>query len=150
LGDSAAEVPVAAAPQGVGKMVTRVHGLVSRAEKVRLRHEVERVERETGAEIAALLLPHADDIEKVATAYFNHVGIGKRGHDNGVLILVAVNPRRVRIEVGRGLEAIVTPDAARNIIATVLAPEFRRRRFGEGLIKGVEAVARLIHPAGPA
>ena len=131
-------------------MVTRVHRLVNRAEKVRLRHAVETVERKTGAEIAALVLPHVDDIEKVATAYFNHVGIGKRGHDNGVLILVAVNPRRVRIEVGRGLEAIVTPEAARSIIDTVLAPEFRRKRFGEGLIKGVEAVARLLPPAGPA
>ena len=132
-------------------MVVRVHRLVSRAEKVRLRHAVESVERETGAEIAALLLPHVDDIEKIATAYFNHVGIGKRGHDNGVLILVAVKPRRVRIEVGRGLEAIVTPDAAGSIIAAVLAPEFQQERFGEGLIKGVEAVARLLpqgrHPA---
>ncbi len=132
-------------------MVTRrVHRLVSRTEKARLRHVIESVERETGAEIAALVLPHVEDIEKIATAYFNHVGIGKRGHDNGVLILVAVNPRRVRIEVGRGLEAIVTPEAARSIIATVLAPEFRRKRFGEGLIKGVEAVARLLPPAGPA
>jgi uncharacterized protein len=131
-------------------MVSRVHRLVSRAEKVRLRHAVETVERQTGAEIAALVLHHVDDIEKAATAYFNHVGIGKRGHDNGVLILVAVNPRRVRIEVGHGLEAIVTPETARSIIADIIAPEFRQERFGEGLIKGVEAVARLLPPAGPA
>jgi uncharacterized protein len=129
-------------------VAARMHRLVSPAQKARLRHVVEKVERETGAEIAALVVPHADDIETLATAYFNHMGIGKRGHDNGVLIMVAVSPRRVRIEVGGGLEATVTPEAARRIIAEIMAPEFRRGRFGEGLIGGVEAVGRLIAPTG--
>ncbi len=125
-------------------MATRAHKLLSHAEKVRLRHLAEAVERETGAEIATLIVPHVDDIERFATAYFNHVGIGKREHHNGVLILVVVDRRQVRIEVGHGLEAVVTEAAARRIISEVMAPEFRGGRYGEGLVRGAEAVADLL------
>ena len=139
-------------------MPTRVHHLLSHDEKARLRHLVETLERETGAEIAALMVPHVDDLEKFATAYFNHVGIGKREQHNGVLILVVVDRHQVRIEVGHGLEAVVPQDAARRVIAEVMAPQFRDGRYGEGLIRGVEAIGDLIrsghqassHPAPPA
>ncbi len=139
-------------------MATRVHTLLSRDEKARLRHLVETLERETGAEIAAVMMPHVDDPENFATTYFNHVGIGKREHNNGVLILVVVDRRQVRIEVGHGLEAVVSQDAAGRVIAEVMAPQFRGGRYGEGLIRGVEAIADLIrsghqashHPAPPA
>jgi uncharacterized protein len=130
-------------------MRTRVHNLLRREEKVRLHHLVETLERETGAEIAALLLPHVDDLETFATAYFNHVGIGKREHNNGVLILVVVDRRQVRIEVGHGLETVVTRSAADRIITDVMAPEFREGRYGEGVLRGVEAVAALIRGAHP-
>ncbi len=125
-------------------MATRVHRLLSPAEKARLRHVVEAAERETGVEIAALLVPHVDDIEAFASAYFNHLGVGKRGRDNGILILVVVDRRAVRIEVGRGLASTVTPDAARKIIEGVIAPQFRLGRYGEGLVRGAEALDHLV------
>ena len=128
-------------------MAAKVHSLLSQAEKVRLRHVVEDVERETGAEVAALLVPRVDDVEAFATAYFNHLGIGKREHHSGVLILVVVDRRRVRIEVGHGLEPVVTHEAAQRIIHDVMAPAFRNGRYGEGLIRGVEAVGALIRAA---
>ncbi len=133
-------------------MATHAHKLLTHAEKVQLRHLVETVERETGAEIATLIVPHVDDVERFATAYFNHVGIGKREHHNGVLILVVVDRHQVRIEVGHGLEAVVTAAGASRIIAEVMAPEFRGGRYGEGLLRGVEAIADLIrttHQAPP-
>lgn len=125
----------------------RVHRLLTNPEKTRLRHLVEAVERETGAEIAALIVRQVDDVEAFATAYFNHLGIGKRKHHNGVLILAAVDRRQVRIEVGHGLEQVVTHAAARRIIDEVMAPAFRDGRYGEGLIRGVEAVGALIRAA---
>jgi uncharacterized protein len=133
-------------------MATRAYKLLSHAEKTRLRHLVEAVERETGAEIATLIIPHVDDMEQFATAYFNHVGVGKRNHHNGVLILVVVDRRQVRIEVGRGLETVVTPEAAGRIIAEIIAPEFRTGQYGAGLLRGAEAIADLIrspHQAPP-
>lgn len=128
-------------------MPMRPHALLSPADKTRLRHVVEEVERETGAEIATLVLSHVDDVEQFATAYFNHVGIGKREHHNGVLIVVAVDRRQVRIEVGHGLEAVVTSDASKRIITEVIAPEFRAGRYGAGLLRGVEAIGDLIRSA---
>ncbi|TMI89707.1 MAG: TPM domain-containing protein [Bacillati bacterium ANGP1] len=131
-------------------MATAARRLVTHTEKVRLRRLVEEIERETRVEIAALVVPHVDDLEQFATAYFNHVGIGKREHHNGVLIVVVVDRRRVRIEVGRGLEDVVPRDAAARIIAEVMAPELRRGRYGEGLIRGADAVGALVRAAGGA
>ncbi len=128
-------------------MTTRPHRLLSHADKARLRHLVESVERDTGAEIATLVIPHVDDVERFATEYFNHIGIGKREHHNGVLILVVVDRRQARIEVGHGLEGVVTAGAAKRIIAEVMAPEFRQGRYGTGLTRAVEAVADLIRAA---
>lgn len=128
-------------------MTTRSDKLLSHEEKAHLRHLVEAVERETGAEIAALMVPHVEDVEQFARDYFNHIGIGKREHHNGVLILVVVDRRQARIEVGHGLERAITPEAARRIIAEVMAPEFRRGRYGTGLTRAVDAVADLIRSA---
>lgn len=130
-------------------MATRAHRLLTPAEKTRLRHLIEELERDTGAEIAGLVIPHVDNVEEFATAYFNHLGVGKRGHDNGLLVLVVVDRRLVRIEVGRGLETVVTPEAAQQIISGVMAPLFRRGRYGEGLLAAAEALSDLIRAARP-
>jgi len=123
------------------------HRALSHPEKTRLRHLVEDLERETGVEIAVLLVPHVDDVEGFATAYFNHIGVGKRGHDNGILVLVVMDRRLVRIEVGRGLATVVPPDAARRVIADVMAPHLREGRYGEAVLRGVEALRHLVRPA---
>jgi uncharacterized protein len=122
----------------------RPHTILTRSEKAQLRHLIESVERETGAEIATLVIPHVDDIDAFATAYFSHFGIGKHGRDNGVLIVVALDPRRIRIEVGRGLGSVVTSPAARTVIEQVMAPAFQAGRYGDGLLGGVAAIAELI------
>ena len=128
-------------------MASRMHRALTPTEKLRLRHLVEAVERETGAEIATLVLRHVDDLEGFATAYFNHLGVGKRERHDGVLILVAVDRRQVRIEVGRGLEDAISAAAAARIITEVMAPELRAGRYGEGLLRGVAAIATLIRAA---
>jgi len=140
-------------------MATRAHRLLTLAEKVRLRQITETIERETGVEIAILLVPHVDDVGAFATSYFNHVGVGKRGHDNGILILVVIDRRIVRIEVGRGLAAAVTPDAAQKIIDGAIAPEFLelvryglRRPKDERVLRslqGVDTSLKVSLPAGP-
>ncbi len=117
------------------------------AEKARLRHLAEDLERDTGAEVAVLVLRHVNDVERFAASYFDHIGIGKRERDNGLLVLVVLDRRLIRIEVGRGLAAAVSPAAAQRIIEEVIAPQFRRGRYGEGLLRGIEAVGHLIRAA---
>lgn len=124
-----------------------MHRLLDARDKVRLRRLTEAIERETGAEIAALVVRRANDVPALARAYFDHVGIGKHGHDNGVLVLVAMDNRAIHVEIGRGLGTVVRPEDAQRVIDVVIAPQFRRGRFGEGLIRGVEAIGHLVRGA---
>lgn len=120
-----------------------MHRLLSAGDKTRLRRVAEGIERETGVEIATLIVRRADDVPGLARAYFDHVGVGKREHDNGVLVLVAMDNRAIHIELGRGLTAVVRPEDAQRVIDFVIAPQFRHGRFGEGLVRGVEAIGHL-------
>jgi uncharacterized protein len=124
-----------------------MHRLLDARDKVRLRHLTEAIERETGVEIAALVVRRANDVPALARAYFDHVGIGKHGHDNGVLVLVAMDNRAIHVEIGRGLGTVVRPEDAQRVIDFVIAPQFRHGRFGEGLIRGVEAIGHLVRGA---
>jgi uncharacterized protein len=128
-------------------VITALHRLLSPRDKTRLRHLAESIERDTGVEIAALIVPRAGDVAGFARAYFDHVGIGKRGRDNGVLVLVAMDNRAIHIELGRGLTAAIRPEDAKRVIDFVIAPQFRHGRFGEGLARGVEALGHLVRRA---
>lgn len=72
-------------------------------------------------------------IEEYAVRMFQQAGIGTRASDNGLLMLVSVEDRKVRIEVGYGLEEFVTDGYAGELIRTHLLPAFRQNRYGEGL-----------------
>lgn len=70
--------------------------------------------------------------------------IGKAGHDNGVLIVVAMKDRRVRIEVGSGLEGKLTDALCGRIIRDEMVPRFRDGRIGEGACAGLAAVVKSV------
>jgi uncharacterized protein len=73
-------------------------------------------------------------------------GIGQRGQDNGILVLVAIKERRVEIEVGYGLEPYIT-DAFSGETSRSMSPYFRRGEYGEGLVAGVTRLVRRIGEA---
>jgi uncharacterized protein len=83
-------------------------------------------------------------IEEYAVQLYEHAGIGQRGKDNGVLILLAVHERRVRIEVGYGLEQFITDGFAGDTIRQAMLPEFRAGRYGAGLLAGATRVIQRI------
>ncbi len=70
--------------------------------------------------------------------------VGRKGKDNGVLFLVAKNDRKMRIEVGRGLEHVLTDLAAGRIIDRVVAPLFKEGRFDEGFEAGTTAIIQTV------
>ena len=82
-------------------------------------------------------------IEEYAVRLFERAGIGERKQDNGLLILVAVQDRRVRIEVGYDLEEFVTDGYAGDTIRQML-PAFRDGRYGSGLVAGTTRIIRRI------
>lgn len=109
-----------------------------------------RHDRETGNQIAIAIFP---DLGGVPISDFT-VGleeawkVGRRGKDNGILLLVALQERQVRIEVGYGLEGKVTDADAGAIIRQIIAPAFRDGRYADGLSGAVDALTGLIGGAG--
>ncbi len=89
------------------------------------------------------------DIRSYATEMFeNHGrGIGQKGKDNGLLVLLAVDARQVWMEVGYDLEAIVTDGYAGETSREVMTPHFRQGQYGAGLVAGVARVAQRIAEA---
>src|SRR5262249_40951925 len=86
------------------------------------------------------LEPYGDINEYAVKLFENHGrGIGQKGKDNGVLIVLAPNDRRVRIEVGYDVEQFVT-DGFAGEVSRAMTPFFGNGRYGEGLRLGVERV----------
>ncbi len=76
-----------------------------------------------------------------------HWGIGQEGRDNGIVLLIAPQEREVRIEVGYGLEGVLTDALANNIIRSVILPRFRAGDMPDGIVAGARAVLQAIDGA---
>jgi uncharacterized protein len=106
----------------------------------------------TGGQIAVLLVTSTapESIDQFAIRVAEDWKPGRKGVDDGVLILVARdNPpalRRMRIEAGRGVQGELTDAQSNRILQDDMAPSFRTGDWYAGLDKGVEAVARVVHP----
>ena len=87
---------------------------------------------------------NGESIEEYANQVFHTWGLGQKGVDDGVLILVALDDHKMRIEVGRGLEGAIPDIYAKQITADEMAPYFRNAQYFEGLKKGIYSVNRLI------
>ena len=83
-------------------------------------------------------------IEEYAVRLFERSGIGSRQKDSGVLIVLAVKDRKVRIETGYGIEEFVTDGFAGETIRQVMLPAFREGRYGDGLLNGATRVIQRI------
>ncbi|MFA5828754.1 MAG: TPM domain-containing protein [Candidatus Shapirobacteria bacterium] len=92
-------------------------------------------ESKTKNEIAVATVVSMDDlsVEEYALDLFQKWGIGKKGQDNGLLLLIAPGQRQVRIEVGYGLEPIITDGRAGNILDTEFIPEFKKGNYELGV-----------------
>lgn len=123
-------------PQG---FVNDYANLLSESEESALEATLMQFEKETSNEIAVVTLDslEGDVIENVAVRIFEEWGIGKEGSDNGALLLVAKEDRTMRIEVGYGLEPVLTDAQSAWIVSDVLTPAFRENRFGEGITEAV-------------
>lgn len=110
--------------------------------KQRLGARLKAHEQETTNQIAVLTVPslEGESVESYAEQVFNTWKLGQKGKDNGVLVLVAPAERRMRIEVGYGLEGTLTDVAASRIIRNVMTPRFKEGNFDAGIEEGVAAV----------
>lgn len=83
-------------------------------------------------------------IEPFANALFRHWALGQAGEDNGVLFLVARDDRKIRIEVGYGLEGVLTDLYAKLIIENTVTPAFRAGDFAGGIARGVDDILLVL------
>ncbi len=99
-------------------------------------------EQKTTNQVAVLTVPtiHGESVEEYAVRVFEQWKLGRKGKDNGVLIVVVPQDRRMRIEVGYGLEGTLTDAAASRIIRDVMTPRFRQGDYDGGIAQGVAAV----------
>ncbi len=105
-----------------------------------------RLEADTGVEIAVVVLPSigAESPRKFATSLFETWNIGKKEKDNGILFLHVIDQRRLEIEMGYGLEGILTDSKNKRILDEVVIPQFRSENFSMGIYLGVLALERGI------
>ncbi|WP_395698330.1 TPM domain-containing protein [Methylocella sp.] len=104
------------------------------------------LEAKTGAQLVVATVPslEGDEIEPYANALFRAWGLGSKDKNNGVLLLVAPKEKRVRVEVGYGLEGTLTDALSRIVIANAMAPRFKAGDFGGGIARGVDDLVAIL------
>jgi uncharacterized protein len=101
-----------------------------------------------GSQIGVLTLPSLGglSIEEVGIKVTDVWKLGRKGQDDGILLIIAPNERRVRIEVGRGREGDLTDAYSRRIINQILGPSFREGQFDRGVLLAVAAIIQKTDP----
>lgn len=125
--------------------VNDLAGLMPAARVQALEERLASFEKETGHQVAVLTIPslEGEDLEGFSIRVAESWKIGKRGFDNGVILLIAKNERKLRIEVGYGLEGVLPDALASRIIREIIVPSFRANDFAGGIEAGVEAILKV-------
>lgn len=126
--------------------VTDTLGLLPEARREALEVRLVALEKDKGAQVAVLVVATTkpEAVESYALRVAEAWRLGRQGVDDGILFLIARDDRRMRIEVGRGLEGAVPDAIAKRIVADVVAPHLRGGDFASGIEAGVEAIAARI------
>lgn len=141
-------VSTAAAQVAVPQLKSRVTDLTGTlpAQSVtQLEQRLAAFERDRGTQVAVLLVPTVkpEAIEQYAVRVFEQWRLGRKGVDDGALLVIAKNDRELRIEVGYGLEGALTDATSRRIIDEHIVPHFKRGDFAAGIESGVERILRV-------
>jgi len=132
-------------PQASGYVVDQ-SGIIDSDTRNSLEAWILELKQKTTAEVAVVTVDSTDplSIEEYAANLFQRFGIGQKGKDNGVLLLIAYKDRDMKIEVGYGLEGAITDAYSSRIINTIIAPEFKQGNYSDGIEKGTAAIVTLI------
>lgn len=129
-----------------GKPVLDQAGLLSGKTEQHLNAILNQLEAETGAALVVVTLPSMEggQIDDFTNRLFEKWGVGQTGKDNGVMLLVAVQERKMRIEVGYGLEAVIPDGLAGQVRDTYVLAHFKQGQMEQGVEAGALRLAELI------
>ena len=123
-------------------------GVLSSSVKSDLEKQLVAYQKRYGNQLAVAIVPDLQgmDIEGYANRLARHWGVGKKGEDNGVLLLFAMQERKVRIEVGYGLEGVLTDARSSQIINQIIVPRIKQGQFEIGVVAGIVAIIHTMSP----
>ena len=121
-------------------------GMLSAATRQQLEDTLSRLEQTDSTQIVVLTIPSlgVEVLEEFSLKVAEKWQIGQKGFDNGAILLIAKNDRKLRIEVGYGLEGSLTDLMAGRIIRNVIVPQFKAGNFDQGVIDGVQAMIGVV------
>src|SRR5947207_7684149 len=131
--------------------VTDLTNTLSPADQQAIEAKLPAWESDTGNQMVVLIVPSTkpEPIEAYSIRVAEAWKIGRKGQDNGVLFLIAKDDRKLRLEVGYGLEGVLTDATSRRIIAETVTPFFRQNQFAAGINAGVERVISVVGKGEP-
>lgn len=121
-------------------------GTLDAAQKQALEQQALALQQRKGAQLQVLVVPttQPEDIAQYTTRVFDQWAIGRKGVDDGVLLLVAKDDRRVRIEPGYGLEGAIPDAIANRVIQEYLVPHFRQNDYAGGITAASAVLVKLV------
>ena len=149
LAAGAVLAPAQEALRAVPELKTRVTDLadvIPADREAALEATLAEFERRKGSQIAVLLVPSTapEEIEQYSIRVVDAWKLGRKGVDDGALLIIATDDRRLRIEVGRGLEGVLTDLTSNRIITEIIRPRFRDGDYAGGVEAGVDRIIRLV------
>jgi len=128
------------------RRVTDLTGTLTPAEQNSLEQKLLNYENTKGSQVVVVLIPTTGEetIEQYSIRLGEAWKIGRQGADDGVIMLFAMTDRKMRIEVGYGLEGALTDALSKRIITNIITPEFRSGHFYKGIDSGVDVVISAI------
>ncbi len=136
-------------PQAVARLVARVNdstATLTAQQRGLLEAKLTAFEGEKGAQIAVLIVPTVkpETVEQYALRVVEATKLGRRGTDDGALLLVAKDDRKLRIEVGYGLEGALNDATAKRIISETIGPRFKQGDYYGGIDAGITQLIGLV------
>ena len=126
--------------------VTDLTATLSADQRSSLEEKLAAFERQKGAQVAVLIVPTVkpETIPEYALRVVESWKLGRKGVDDGVLLLIAKEDRKLRIEVGYGLEGALNDATAKRIISETISPRFKQGDFYGGIDSGLETMLRVV------
>lgn len=128
------------------RRVTDLTRTLSSGQKYALEKKLALFEKQKGSQIAVLMINSTrnEPIEDYSMRVVEKWKLGRKGIDDGVLLLIAKKDRKLRIEVGYGLEGALNDATAKRVIDNIIVPEFKKRRFYNGINSGIDLLIKII------